>query len=295
MEWDAEVDVVCAGAGAAGLANAIAIDDLGGEVFVAESQSVAEGSWLAGGASDASTKHFFAELASDLRSPQESSYDTDVPIRVVPSRDPAEIGRTVAPFVGARLREWAAQCLATPFGFLSTRLPDWHATTVRTSDGQLLEVYEIGRLTANPRDLACTVFDWLTARVIERDIDVHSDHALQRLVFEEGVAVGAVFDAPDGPLAVRARHGVTVANGAVRLPEGDRRTAPRNTPSVCLVGQRASRFGRVELLTSESLVEPISSTCPAGDRRLYVNLRGTERRSWQWGCTKLHGYPTLDE
>lgn len=295
MEWDAEVDVVCAGAGAAGLAHAIAIDDLGGDVFVTESRNGADGSWLIRDVEDASTKHFFAEVASDVRPLPQPSHDVGVPIRVAPSRASAETGRSVAPFVGARLREWAAQCLATPFGFLSTRLPDSHATTVQTADGRLLEMYEIGTLTADSGDLAGTVFDWLSAGVVERDIDVHIDHALQRLVFEEDVAVGAVFTTPDGPLAVRARLGVTVANGAARPPKDGRRTASDNPLSVCLVGQRASRFGRVELITAESLAVPLSAACHASNRRLHGNLRETYHHSMPWGCRKLHGYPPLDE
>ncbi|RAV14688.1 hypothetical protein DQP55_08725 [Mycolicibacterium sp. GF69] len=286
--WDEEVDMVCAGA-AAGLAHAIAIDDLGGAVFLAEAPNIVGGPWLATDVADAWTKHFFAEVTPDLR----PSYDLEVPIRVVPSRSAAEMGCTVAPFVGARLREWAAQCLATPFGFLSTRVADWHAKTVQTADGELLEVFEIGALSADSRDDAGAVLDWLDVGVAERGIEVHRDHALQRLVFERGVAVGAVFATADGPLAVRARRGVTVARGPVRLSEGRRRSSA--DLRVCLVGQRASRFGRVELLTSEPAAVPASQMCQARGRRLPADLRATYRQPSPWRCAKLHGYPTLGD
>lgn len=293
VEWDDEVDVVCAGAGAAGLAHAIALGDLGGEVFLAD-WGIAESNWLGTDSADPCTRRFFAEMTSDLGSPRRQSHDLGVPIRTVPAHRPAETGRTVAPFVGARLREWAAQCLATPFGYLSTRLPDWSATTVQASDGEILEVLEIGAVSADSADLAGSVFDLLSEGVATRGMEVRADHALQRLVFEEGVAVGAVFVTPAGPVAVRARHGVTVTSGAAQLPHSDRRAESGDILRVCLVGQRASRFGRVEVLTSEPLALS-GSTCHARGRRLHTNLRETYRHSGSWRCGKLHGYPSLGE
>lgn len=293
MEWDDEVDVVCAGAGAAGLAHAIALDELGGEVFLAD-WGVAERNWLGTDTEDQCTRSFFAEMTSDLDPPRRQSHDLGVPVRAVPSHTPADTGRTVAPFVGARLRDWAAQCLATPFGYLSTRLPDWSAATVQASDGQILEVLEIGALAADSGDLSGSVVDLLTAGVASRGIEVHADHALQRLVFEEDVVVGAVFATPAGPTAVRARHGVTVTSGATELPQPDRRSGSGDILRVCLVGQRASRFGRVEVLTAEPLALA-GSTCQARGRRLHENLRETYRHSGSWRCGKLHGYPSLGE
>lgn len=293
VEWDHEVDVVCAGAGAAGLAHAIALGDLGGEVFLAD-WGIAERNWFGTDSADPCTRRFFAEMTSDLGSPCRQPHALGVPIRAVPSHKPAEAGRTVAPFVGARLREWAAQCLATPFGYLSTRLPDWSATTVQASDGQILEVLEVGALSADSADLAGSVFDWLSEGAATRGIQVHRDHALQRLVFEEGVAVGAVFATPAGPVAARGRHGVTVTSGAEQLPHSDRRVVSEDIHRVCLVGQRASRFGRVEVLTSEPLALS-DSTCRARGRRLHTNLRETYRHSGSWRCGKLHGYPSLGE
>ncbi|KUI43823.1 hypothetical protein AU197_23365 [Mycobacterium sp. IS-1590] len=293
MQWDDEVDVVCAGAGAAGLAHAIVLDDLGGDVFIAD-WGVAECNWLDTNAADACTRDFFAEMTSDLGPPHGRSQDLGVPIRAVLSHLSADTGRTVAPFVGARLREWAAQCLATPFGYLSTRLPDWSATSVQASDGQILEVLEIGALSADSEDLAGSVLDLLTKGVADRGIEVHSDHALQRLVFEEGVAVGAVFATPAGPAAVRARHGVTVTSGAVQLPKVDRRSVSGDLVRVCLVGQRASRFGRLEVLTSEPPAVS-GAACHARGRRLQSNLRETYRHSGSWRCGKVHGYPSLGE
>ena len=112
-----------------------------------------------------------------------------------------------------------------------------------------------------------SVYEWLTAQARDRGIGVHPGSSLQRIVFEDGAVLGAVFSTPDGPLAIRARHGVTVATGGpqtsaaaqYQLPTGD--TALR----VCLVGQTASRFGRVELLTSEPFRQSATLHVSAGD------------------------------
>ena len=94
-----------------------------------------------------------------------------------------------------------------------------------------------------------------THRRDDRGIEVHHATSLQRIVFEEGDVVGAVFATPDGPLAVRARHGVTVASGGPQAAMAAGQPLPVDgaTLRVGLVGQTASRFGRLELLTSEPL------------------------------------------
>lgn len=295
--WDDEVDVVCTGAGAAGLANALAVADLDAEVFIADAADTptARRTWLEVAGGDPETSHYFTELAADLGPLRRKSVDPSIPVREVPSTAGSDSGRTIAPFVGARLRDWAARCLATPYGFLSTRLPDWQ-TTVRTADGEILEVSELGTLTIGSGDAEAAVRDWLTARIAQEGIEVHRGHTLQRLVFEEGVAVGAVFDTSDGPWAVRARHGVTVTGGAAPLPGSAAHRLPADaTVRLCVVGQRASRFGRLELLTSDPLEPTAPVTCRARDRRLVVNLHDTHRGLQTWRCAKIDRYPSLGE
>ena len=182
MQWDIEADMVCTGSGAAGLASAIAGDDLGGDVFVASAppgeplHHSADGDiavpmrthadrlhpWLDAHVSDLETAEYLAALSSDLDPLTRGVYDdADIPISVV--RDmPVEPGLKVAPFYGARLREWAARCLASPYGFLHTRLSDWWTTTLHTIDGETIEVAEIGSITIDSGNAGEALFQWLT-------------------------------------------------------------------------------------------------------------------------------------
>ena len=104
--------------------------------------------------------------------------------------------------------------------------------------------------------------DWLLAQAGERGIDVHPASPLQRIVFEGGRVVGERFSPPPmAPIAVRARHGVSVAPGGPQVT-----TAIRNellggdgTVRLCLVGRAASRFGRLELLTTDPSCAPTRS------------------------------------
>jgi hypothetical protein len=305
--WDEEVDVVCTGSGVAGLATAISVVDVGGAVFVADSSGDRAddaprpvrarvdrlGPWLGAEVRDPETNDYLAALSADLGPLRRSRWDVDVPIRVV--RQPVSVdsrGTTVAPFVGARLRDWAARCLASPYGFIYTRVRDWQSTTLHSADGEAIEVAEIGMMAPDPGNVCGSVYEWLTAQAHDRRIGVHPGSSLQRIVFEDGAVVGAVFSTPAGPLAVRARHGVTVAIGGPQIngaqyhqPVGD--AALR----VCLVGQAASRFGRVELLTSETHAQPVTPTCRPVNRQLHADLHQTHTDLHAWRCGKVDGYP----
>ncbi|MDT5243620.1 MAG: hypothetical protein QOD36_996 [Mycobacterium sp.] len=305
--WDEEVDVVCTGSGIAGLAHAVAVVDMGGEVFVAGSRGDSEptGSsvavrsrvdrlhWLEVDVPDPETNEYFAALSSDLGPLTRSARDVDVPIRAVDHAEPVDPRGAVPPFVGGRLRDWAARCLVSPYGYLYTRVSDWPSTTMRTVDGESLEVAEIGSITPDPANIGGSVLDWLTAQARDRRIEVHQATSLRRIVFEDGDVVGAEFATPDGPLAVRARHGVTVASGGPQVTMAAGQPLPADdTLRICLVGQTASRFGRVELLTSEPLAMRATSTCRPVDHHLPANLRETYSRLQTWRCGKVDGYPS---
>jgi hypothetical protein len=307
VNWDEEVDVVCIGAGVAGLAHAVPIVDRGGEVFVADSRGEAKphgmsvavrsrvnrSHWLEMDVHDPETSEYFAAVSSDLGPHIRSARDVDVPIRVLGHAAPVDPRGVVAPFVGARLRVWAARCLASSYGYLYTSVSDFWSTPLRTVDGDSLQVHEIGPITPDPANVGGSVLDWLTAQAGDRGIEVHQGTSLERMVFEEGDVVGAEFRTPDGPLAVRARHGVTVANGGPQAPMGTGQQLPADaTLRLCLVGQTASRFGRVELLSSEPCAKSASSTCRPVSRRLSVNMHQTHGRLHTWRCGKIDGYPS---
>ena len=308
MKWDEEVDVVCTGSGVAGLAHSVAVVDMGGEVFVADSGGDVEPSgtpvavrsrvdrlhWLEVDVPDPETTEYFAALSADLGPLTRSARDIDVPIRVVDHAERVDTRGAVAPFVGARLRDWAARCLVSPYGYLYTRVSDWPSTTLRAVDGESLEVTEIGSITADPANVSGLVLDWLTAQARDRCIEVHRATSLQRIVFEEGDVVGAVFTTPDGPLAVRARDGVTVAGGRPQVTMAAEQPLPVDgaTLRVCLVGRSASRFGRLELLTSEPLARGAASNCRPVNRHLHANLHETHSHLQTWRCGKVDRYPS---
>jgi hypothetical protein len=286
MMWDDEVDLVCAGSGIGGLASAIAAVDAGHEVFVARSTAddATEARrpaywrahpWLSNDVLDPETNDYFAALSGDLGTLPWGGRDAGVSIRVARGEPPADRKRAVEPFIGARLRDWAARCLVSPYGFLDSRVSDRGATPMRTCGGEAIEVTVVGSLEPGTEiDAASTLTQWLTTEAHEREFTVFDDSPLERIVFEEGDVVGAVFATPDGPYAVRARRGVTVATGGSR-PNPTMSTANiagHGPMQVCLVSQTASRFGRVELLTTEPAAARPRSAFYAMNRHLHDYL-----------------------
>jgi hypothetical protein len=309
VEWDDEVDVVCTGAGPAGLASAIAAVDMGGEVFVASAHGDSVPSrpavhsrldhsipWLDVDISDAQTNEYFAALSSDLAGVGPSAFDANVPIRAARDLTPVEPRGTIPPFIGARLPDWTARCLASPSGYLYTRVSDWQSTPFCTPDGDTIEVIQIGSITPVPDNVADSVFEWLAAAARDRWIDANPDCLLERIVFEEGVVVGAVFTTPAGPLAIRARHGVHIAADyrPQDRPARQQLAVDEGPLGVCLVGRAGSRFGRVELFSPESLTHG-APTCRPSTRALHTSLHEARAPLQTWRCGKLDGDTTLGQ
>jgi hypothetical protein len=327
LQWDLEVDIVCTGSGATGLAAAIATIDVGGDVFVAEapdqhrpSSSVGDsaasipavGSVTTGAAirvdpdlhmvtehryqglaatvSDAATTGYLAALSADLV--PVSVVESTLPISVVADAE-APTRRAIPPFVGAQLRDWAARCLASPYGFLHTRVSDWRTVTMQTATGECIEVAEVGSLTPDPVDIDGSVLEWLTVEAHDRGIVIEPDSSLHRIVFEEGDVVGAVITTPDGPLAIRTRHGVMMPTNGAALDVPPIHVGATEM-QVCLVSRHASRFGRLELLTHQPPAHRGSPPCGRGNRRLHANLHETQADSPVWRCARQEGYPLLD-
>jgi FAD binding domain len=303
MEWHDEADIVCVGSGAAGLAYAIVAVNAGLEVFVAESSNDRAGAdpitvparpsrrRFCTHVVDPATNEYFDALSEGLgplcRGPREAA----VPIRVIDDSSRAEPGRHAAePFLGSRLRDWAARCLASPYGFLCSRVSDRITTKVRTKSGEAFEVAEIGSFQpdlghATGQPLA----DWLAALGRDRGLQVRAASPLERIVFEGGDVVGAVVATPEGSHAVRARRGVTVATAAHRPVNRHQTLAGDTTVRVCLVRKTPSRFGRIELVTTEPLARAPKAGCRPLDRRLPANLHDTHQGpSHTTRCRKVH-------
>jgi glycine/D-amino acid oxidase-like deaminating enzyme len=307
--WDTEVDIVVIGAGIGGLANAIATVDAGGEVLVVDSRPVLrtdaapvavrervgiKRGLLLPDTLDVETNEYFAALVEGV--PVEDSRDATVPRRSARNLSREEVDRRfVEPFIGSRLTGWAAKCISSPYGLLYTSMRDWRTTTMRSTDGESIEVTSIGTVDWADGAGLDALREWVIEQARRRDIDVESGSALQRIVFEEGVIVGVVLSTPEGPLAVRTRAGVTLAPRDGDPASGDLPDASSvERLQVCLVGRTASRFGRVELLTTQPAA--VRPTCTGSRRQLREGMHEARQPSLEgWRCGKVHGYPAFGQ
>ena len=310
--WDEEVDVAVVGAGIGGLANAIAVVDAGGDVLVADARSHAVGGGHSGALRerlqarsqsllpetiDCETNEYFAAVSEGIQQlPQPAGEASSVPRRNARNLSSEEAFGSVEPFFGSRLNSWAEQCITSPYGLMYTSMRDWQTTTMRSGNGESIEVCSVGAMDWAPGFGEGDLHKWLATQADERDIEVQSSSTLDRIVFEEGVIVGIVLSTPTGPWAVRTHAGICLAPGdqdvyasdAVDLGAGDRL-------HVCLVGRTASRYGRVELLATEPSA-PSRPICTGSRRQLRDGLHDARQQSLDgWRCGVVHGYPALGQ
>lgn len=255
-DWDDEVDVVCTDSGVAGLATAISAVDEDGEVFIAELQSSSASlttrrrGWFAVGG-DVDTDEYLGELTADIDITTLTQRDADLPVRLAGEPLPPR-RRPIPTFEGWRLREWASRCIPSPTGYLYTQVTDWTSVTVDCGDDELFTVTEIGETTPDPARPVGSVHEWLVAEALARNVSPYPVASFDGLVFEEGVVVGAKFSTGRGSRMIRARHGVLICRNTTDADSVLGGLLPGGTPlRVALVGKEASRFGRLELLTSD--------------------------------------------
>ena len=253
MQWDHEVDLVSVGSGVGGLATAIVAVDLGQTVFVAQSGAGGQRSPSRLGieVSDQETNSYL-DAVTEVAGTARASASVDLPVRLVADAGPGTINchsrrGAVEPFVGARLGDWAADCVAAQYGVLYNRVTERHMTTLRSHSGERFEAAVIGSLGADRG--GWVIDDWLTAQAKSRGMEVHEDSRLERLVFDDGRLVGAVVMTPDGRCAVSGRRAVVVSTGGhcAGCTAADR-VSVESPVQVCVVSKTASRFGRLELL-----------------------------------------------
>lgn len=143
MEWDDEVDVLCTGSGVGGLATAIAAVDAGVDVFVADSLGLDVG--------DDETNQYFDELSQDLC----------IPVHRAPRDRRADHGERGSGACGIDIpasralhrlppADWAASCVASPYGFLYSGVAERTAVTMRSSRGESFEVAAVGSIELGP-------------------------------------------------------------------------------------------------------------------------------------------------
>jgi hypothetical protein len=219
--------------------------------------------------------------------PSERPEDTRLTVRTVSAM--ANSG-AIEPFVGSRLRAWNAQCLASPYGMLVTTVSGWKTTRMRATDGQSLEVQAIGAI--NPAQLTGgnALSDWMADRVHERGIALHEASLLDRIVFDDGRIVGVMLSTSDGPLAVGVRRSVVITSSDPFVADSDAVLAPSGSAElqVCLVGQSASRFLRVEVLNTTRAEAPVRPNCTASGWQLRQAMRdASSLPSGLGSCGKL--------
>jgi hypothetical protein len=264
------VDIVCIGSGSAGLAAAITAADAGMSVFVAEprrrtSQTAAstdpveawpdllQRHWGAD-ESDEPTAAYLHQLTCDLGPPRRSPTHGQLPIGSVESfgDDPCDDRRgTVPPFYGNELAHWARECLTSPYGLVFSRVSPLTMSSMRLEDGTTIRAGVVAEIPFARRS-GTTLRQWLRDMAKERGVKIHGSSTIQRLLFNDGQPVGALVHTPDGIRHVRARHGVLLGTGN---SNADDLLAMHPAPvlrdgRLSLVSRKASRFARLELLTS---------------------------------------------
>ena len=294
--WDNEVDVLCVGGAIGTLASAVAAADAEVEVLVATS-AAQDGAWLPGDVADAETLEYFAALTAGVVAATPVP-DAEVPKRVVyESPAPEQRGRKVPTFYGGRLKDWAAQCLSSPYGLLHTRVSNWGTENRQTLDDKPVQVKIIEKMNLDPAGGAPSLVGRLFDAADARGIDIRTETTLKRLIFEDGAVIGAVLADSEGSYTVRARHGVTLAP-AVAIAESAV-VAGAAEVQLALVSQAGSRFAQVEILVPAATPTPAATRsvqCTDSNRRMAATLRGARRgRSESRRWRKVDRYPPFGQ
>lgn len=264
------VDIVCIGSCSAGLAAAITAADAGLSVFVAETRrrtpqagsatdpveswpTLLQRHWGAD-ESDEPTAAYLHQLTCDLAPPRRPAANGQLPIGSVESFDEdAAVHRlaTVPPFYGNELAHWARECLASPYGLVFSRLSPLAMSPMRLEDGTTIKAGVVADIPSARRS-GMTLRQWLRDMAKERGVKIHGSSTIQRLLFNDGEPVGAMVETSDGIRHVRARRGVLLGTSH---SIADDLLAMHQAPvlrdgRLSLVSRNASRFARLELLTS---------------------------------------------
>lgn len=244
LHWDDEVDVLCVGSGPGVLAHAVFSAALGADVLLVDAAAPTD-------VTDADTRAFLGSMTDDLGPVTPAGADLEVAVlraEPVPARtDPRA---PIEPFIGARLREFALRCVASPFGVLYTEVPDAGWTAMRIEAGDTVQVASIGTFRAGVEAPAPALTAWLDEQAHACGVARAADSVAQRLIFENGRVAGAELAAPSGTRLVRALAGVALSTRSA--PDGGEWPAQPElggrTADVAIIARTAGRFGRLALL-----------------------------------------------
>lgn len=269
MDWDDVVDVVCVGSGGGLIAAGLTAARAGCDVYVATVPSAPrrDGGCGRPWGSDLSSRlgvdDVNDETVGHLNQAVEefapvvcADDDFDLPVRILEDRQPPS--GTVEPFRGAQLGTWARRCATSPNGVLFNRVTHRQMSEARAAGGVALEVAVIGSFGAGHASVSSGLTAWLYEQASSAGVEIDTVERLERLVFEDGHLVGVIVGTAEGRRAVRALHDVIIGTGELRSED-----APLNEPNglpsdmrLCLVSQFASKFARLELVSSPvALVE----------------------------------------
>lgn len=231
-DWDETVDVLCVGAGPGALAYGIlcAASDL--EVLIVES-----------GRLDAQTEQWRADMTEDLVGGAADPYLALIhaePVTVQKANDRTRL----EPFVGEHLRQWSAGCLASPFGLVTSHVPD--LDIMRTADGQTITAGIVGSWRCNDEAPGRALADWLRERA--EGLLGPADDRLDGLVVEDGRIAGAVLDTADGARRIGVTHGLALALGTPPDLWPEQPELHGRSVDVAVVSRSAGRFATVGLL-----------------------------------------------
>lgn len=238
LHWDEVVDVICVGPGLGVLAYGLccAADDL--DVLLVEPPMEPEE--VLGG--------LVAAMTEDLGEPPP---DGGLAVTVVgPESTPTPSGRRATmkspldaplePFVGHRLRDFSARCLASPYGVMFSQVPDLLAP-MRTDTGEPITAAVLGGYRA---PLAASLREKAEASGL-----VAQDR-LVGLVVTGGRIAGAALETASGrKWLVCATAGIAISVGPPPTESAEPRDADLAADlEVAVVGRRFGRFARVELI-----------------------------------------------
>lgn len=248
--------------------------------------------WWKCDTTDVATDEYFSALSDGLVPASQGPADVGLAVRV--AHDLPTDGSALPPFIGAKLPAWTARCVSSSYGVFTSTVPGRPSTPMHSADGEAIAVFSVGSIDWHDGLGEQALFDWMAAQAHDRGIEVREAGQLQRIVFEEGAIVGAVFSTPDGPYSVRARYGLTMSptEPATIGSDAPVATGAADRMQVCLVAHAGSRFARVELLTTSSDEVVRRPLCTGSGRELPDDIhRSRSRTSDASRCGKVDGYP----